>query len=44
MAIENITKVEFVNQNTNSYLYILCFGFLFAFVMSFIYKNIKKFF
>ena len=32
---ENIAKVEFVNQNTNGYLYILCFGFLFAFVMSF---------
>lgn len=40
---ENIAKVEFVNQNTNGYLYILCFGFLFAFVMSFIYKTIKKF-
>lgn len=41
---ENISKVEFVNQNTNAYLYILCFGFLLAFVMSFIYKSIKKFF
>lgn len=40
---ENITKVEFTNQNTNAYLYILCFGFLFAFVISFIYKSIKKF-
>ena len=40
---ENIAKVEFVNQNTNGYLYILCFGFLFAFVMSFIYKTIRKF-
>lgn len=41
---ENITNVEFANQNTNAYLYILCLGFLVAFVMSFIYKNIKKFF
>lgn len=40
---ENIAKVEFVNQNTNAYLYILCFGFLFAFVITFIYKSIKKF-
>lgn len=40
---ENITKVEFSNQNTNAYLYILCFGFLFAFVITFIYKSIKKF-
>ena len=24
---ENIAKVEFVNQNTNAYLYILCFGY-----------------
>lgn len=40
---ENISKVEFVNQNTNAYLYVLCFGFLFAFVITFIYKLIKKF-
>lgn len=40
---ENITKVETVNLNTNAYLYILCFGFLLAFVISFIYKTIKKF-
>ena len=33
---ENITNVEFANQNTNAYLYILCLGFLVAFVMSFI--------
>lgn len=40
---ENISKVEFVNQNTNAYLYILCFGFLLIFVITFIYKTIKKF-
>lgn len=40
---ENIMKVETVNNNTNAYLYILCFGFLLAFVISFIYKTIKKF-
>ena len=28
---ENITKVETVSNNTNAYLYILCFGFLLAF-------------
>lgn len=43
MLNENISKVEFANQNTNTYLYILCFGFLLAFVMTFIYKTIKKF-
>ena len=43
MLNENISKVEFANQNTNVYLYILCFGFLFAFVMAFIYKTIRKF-
>lgn len=41
---ENIGKVEFANQNTNVYLYILCFGFLFAFIIFFIYKLIRKFF
>lgn len=40
---ENITKVETVSNNTNAYLYILCFGFLLAFFISFIYKTIKKF-
>lgn len=40
---ENITGVEFQNQHTNTYLYMLVFGLLFAFVMSFIYKLIKKF-
>ena len=41
---ENIGKVEFANQNTNVYLYILCFGLLVTFVIFFIYKLIRKFF
>ena len=41
---DNISNVEIANHNTNSYLYILCFGLLVVFVLSFIYKTLRRFF
>ena len=41
---DNISNVEIANHSTNSYLYILCFGLLVVFVLSFIYKTLRRFF
>lgn len=43
MLNDNIYKVEFQAQNTNSYMYILCLMLLATSVCVFIYKMIKKF-